>query len=85
VVDADTISVRGQQYRLIGFDAPETGLIAKCHVDAGTGCAMRVLKLSRRLREPNRRAVIILLNSGSRSCCPAARLIERRRTVLLRQ
>jgi endonuclease YncB( thermonuclease family) len=30
VNDGDTITVRGQQYRLVGFDTPETGLTAKC-------------------------------------------------------
>jgi endonuclease YncB( thermonuclease family) len=30
VVDGRTISVRGQLYRLVGFDAPETGLAARC-------------------------------------------------------
>ena len=30
VVDGDTISVGGRQYRLVGFDTPETGSNARC-------------------------------------------------------
>jgi endonuclease YncB( thermonuclease family) len=30
VVDGDTVRVRGQVYRLVGFDAPESGSQARC-------------------------------------------------------
>lgn len=30
VLDGDTIAVRGVTYRLVGFDAPETGDRARC-------------------------------------------------------
>jgi endonuclease YncB( thermonuclease family) len=37
VVDGDTISVRSQQYRLVGFDTPETGLRARCQKERELG------------------------------------------------
>ena len=46
VVDGDTIGVRGQQYRLVGFDTPET-VSAKCHRERelGTRATARLRQL----------------------------------------
>jgi endonuclease YncB( thermonuclease family) len=46
VVDGDTISVRGQQYRLVGFDTPET-VSARCQWerDLGTRATWRLRQL----------------------------------------
>jgi endonuclease YncB( thermonuclease family) len=30
VIDGDTIKARGRTIRLVGFDAPESGLLARC-------------------------------------------------------
>ena len=37
VVDGDTIRARGQVYRLVDFDTPETGLEAKCESERTLG------------------------------------------------
>jgi hypothetical protein len=37
VIDGDTVSVVGVTYRLVGFDAPETGRRAKCASEAVLG------------------------------------------------
>jgi endonuclease YncB( thermonuclease family) len=46
VVDGDTISVRGHQYRLVGFDTPET-VSARCQRerDLGTRATSRLRQL----------------------------------------
>jgi endonuclease YncB( thermonuclease family) len=46
VVDGDTIEARGEVWRLVGFDTPETGSRARCSAERDMGNAA-----SRRLRE----------------------------------
>jgi endonuclease YncB( thermonuclease family) len=47
VVDADTIRVRGQTVRLVGFDTPESGINARCEGERNlaAGAAMRLRAL----------------------------------------
>lgn len=37
VIDGDTIRVRGETYRLVGFDAPEIGRTARCELEVEKG------------------------------------------------
>lgn len=37
VIDGDTIRVRGEAYRLVGFDAPEIGRTARCEREVAKG------------------------------------------------
>lgn len=37
VIDGDTIRVRGEAYRLVGFDAPEIGRTARCGREVAKG------------------------------------------------
>jgi endonuclease YncB( thermonuclease family) len=46
VVDADTIHIDGQPYRLVGFDTPESGQRAKCAVERELAA-----RATRRLRQ----------------------------------
>ena len=41
VVDGDTIEARGSVWRLVGFDAPETGRRAQCSIEGERGVAAR--------------------------------------------
>lgn len=50
VIDGDTVSVVGHVYRLIGFDAPETGERARCPDEARRG-KMATLRLRAIVRE----------------------------------
>lgn len=50
VIDGDTISVDGHVYRLIGFDAPETGERARCRDEARRG-KMATLRLRALVRD----------------------------------
>ena len=52
VIDGDTISVDGHVYRLIGFDAPETGERARCPDEARRG-KQATLRLRAIVREGN--------------------------------
>ena len=48
VVDGDTIAVGKVTYRLVGFDAPETGMRAKCASEGNSviGCKFRTARKS---------------------------------------
>jgi endonuclease YncB( thermonuclease family) len=46
VVDGDTVSVYGQNYRLVGYDTPESGARAKCEAEREMAA-----RATRRLRE----------------------------------
>ena len=37
VIDGDTIEARGAVWRLVGFDAPETGRRAQCSIEGERG------------------------------------------------
>jgi hypothetical protein len=51
VIDGDTVRANGNVYRLVGYDAPETGLDAKCETERGLppaqhpGCARSWLQV----------------------------------------
>jgi endonuclease YncB( thermonuclease family) len=72
VVDGDTISVRGQQYRLVGFDTPET-VSARCQRerDLGTRATSRFGSLSPKV------------DSGCSACRARVRRAQRVRTVAI--
>lgn len=67
VIDGDTIRVRGESYRLVGFDAPEIGRTARCKREVEKGYAAKA-------------AVVDLVHSGKSltlervtcSCSPSA-------------
>jgi endonuclease YncB( thermonuclease family) len=41
IIDGDTIEAHGAVFRLVGFDASETGRLAQCSIEAARGAAAR--------------------------------------------
>jgi endonuclease YncB( thermonuclease family) len=52
VLDGDTIEVHGAVYRLVGFDAPETGYRAQCASERDRGVFAKARLVACRWRRP---------------------------------